>query len=102
MNCDLPGPGGREELLALHLKKHGRNPESFDLSALAGQRDGFSGAEIEQAILSGLYSVFGAKQQWTTQVLLAEIQSTAPLSVIRSAEVNAIREWARTRAVPAD
>lgn len=99
---DLPGPEERTGLFALHLKKHGRDPGVFDLQTLASASDGFSGAEIEQAILAGLYTAFGKKQQLTTQILLAEIQNTAPLSVTRAAEVNAIREWARTRAVPAD
>lgn len=99
---DLPGPGEREALFSLHLRKHGRDPGTFDLRALATASEGFSGAEIEQAILSALYAAFGAKQQLGTQVLLAEIRSTAPLSITRAAEVDAIRAWARTRAVPAD
>jgi hypothetical protein len=38
----------------------------------------------------------------TTPILLEEIRQTQPLSVTRAEEVRAIREWARSRTVPAD
>ena len=99
---DLPGATIREALFALHLRKRGRDAGSFDLQTLAAASDGFSGAEIEQAIASGLYSAFAAKQQLDTPILVAELKSTQPLSVTRSEDISAIRDWARTRAVPAD
>ncbi len=99
---DLPDAEIRAALFGLHLKKRGRDAGAFDLVKLAAASDGFSGAEIEQAIIAGLYSAFSAKQQLTTQILIAEIQGTRPLSVTRAEEVQAIRDWARTRAVPAD
>jgi len=74
----------------------------FDLAMLAESSGGSSGAEIEQAILAGLYTVFSAKEQLTTEILVTEIQSTQPLSVTRAEEVQAIREWAKKRAVAAD
>jgi AAA+ superfamily predicted ATPase len=99
---DLPNVQTRSALFALHLKKRGRDAAAFDLSVLAAASDGFSGAEIEQAIASGLYTAFAAKQQLTTEVLLAELKSTQPLSVTRAEDIAAIRQWARNRAVPAD
>jgi ATP-dependent 26S proteasome regulatory subunit len=99
---DLPGDASREALFALHLKKRGRDATGFDLLKLAAASQGFSGAEIEQAIVSGLYTAFNAKQHLTTEILLGELRGTRPLSVTRAEEVTAIREWARTRAVPAD
>jgi ATP-dependent 26S proteasome regulatory subunit len=99
---DLPNATTRTALFALHLKKRGRDPGAFDLGKLAAASDGFSGAEIEQAIASGLYSAFAAKQQLSTDILLSELKSTRPLSVTRSEDITAIREWARTRASPAD
>jgi SpoVK/Ycf46/Vps4 family AAA+-type ATPase len=98
---DLPDNVTRSVLFALHLKKRGRDPQSFDLERLAASSDGFSGAEIEQAIAAGLYTAFAAKQQLNTEILLGELKSTQPLSVTRAEEVTAIREWAHTRAVPA-
>jgi SpoVK/Ycf46/Vps4 family AAA+-type ATPase len=99
---DLPNVEIRAALFGLHLKKRGRDAAAFDLAKLAASSDGFSGAEIEQAIIAALYTAFSVKQQLTTEILIAEIQGTRPLSVTRAEEVQAIREWAKTRAVPAD
>ncbi|MGH9678165.1 MAG: AAA family ATPase, partial [Candidatus Acidiferrum sp.] len=99
---DLPNAEIRAALFALHLKKRGRNAAGFDLGKLATVSEGFSGAEIEQAIVAGLYTAFSVKQQLSTEILNMEIQSTQPLSVTRAEEVQSIRAWAKTRAVPAD
>ncbi|MGA8221874.1 MAG: AAA family ATPase [Candidatus Acidiferrales bacterium] len=99
---DLPSVEVRAALFELHLKKRERDPAKFDLAKLAAGSAGFSGAEIEQAILAGLYTAFAQKQQLTTEILLAEIHSTQPLSVTRAEEVESIRQWAKTRAAPAD
>jgi ATP-dependent 26S proteasome regulatory subunit len=99
---DLPNAEVRAALFELHLKKRGRDVVTFDLPKLGAASDGFSGAEIEQVIVAGLYTAFAQKQQLTTDVLLAEIRATQPLSVTRAEEVESIRRWARTRAAPAD
>jgi len=99
---DLPNTQIRASLFTLHLKKRGRDPGAFDAAKLAQASEGFSGAEIEQAIVSGLYTAFSQKQQLSTEILLAEIKSTQPLSVTRAEEIASIRDWAKNRAVPAD
>jgi ATP-dependent 26S proteasome regulatory subunit len=99
---DLPKPEVRAALFELHLKKRGRDVVTFDLPKLGAGSEGFSGAEIEQLIVAGLYTAFAQKQQLTTDVLLAEIRATQPLSVTRAEEVESIRQWAKTRAAPAD
>jgi ATPase family protein associated with various cellular activities (AAA) len=99
---DLPKPEVRAALFALHLKKRGRDASGFDLPSLAAASDGFSGAEIEQAIVSALYTAFAQKQQLNTEILLGEIRGTQPLSVTRAEDVQAIRDWAKTRAISAD
>jgi AAA+ superfamily predicted ATPase len=99
---DLPNAQIRAALFALHLKKRGRDPSAFDAGRLAEASEGFSGAEIEQAIVAGLYTAFSQRQQLSTDILLAEIKSTQPLSVTRAEEIASIREWAKNRAVPAD
>jgi ATP-dependent 26S proteasome regulatory subunit len=99
---DLPSAEVRAALFELHLKKRGRDVETFDLAKLAVGSDGFSGAEIEQVIVAGLYTAFAEKQQLTTDVLLREIRATQPLSVTRAEEVEAIRQWAKIRTAPAD
>ena len=99
---DLPSAAVRTNLFALHLKKRNRDPQTFDLAKLSAASEGFSGAEIEQSIASALYTAFAAKQQLNTEILVAELKSTQPLSVTRAEDVSAIRDWARTRATPAD
>ncbi len=99
---DLPTADVRSALFALHLKKRSRDVTSFDLPTLATASEGFSGAEIEQAIVAGLYTAFAQNQQLTTDILLGEIRGTRPLSVTRAEDIQAIRNWAKTRAVPAD
>jgi ATP-dependent 26S proteasome regulatory subunit len=99
---DLPSAEVRAALFSLHLKKRGRDAASFDLPKLAAASEGFSGAEVEQAIVAGLYTAFSQKQQLTTEILIAEIRGTQPLSVTRAEDIQAIRDWAKTRAVPAD
>ena len=74
----------------------------LDLSALAADCDGFSGAEIEQAIVSALYAAHAARGAVTQEALLAELRNTRPLSVLMAEKVGDLREWAAGRTVPAD
>jgi hypothetical protein len=99
---DLPSAEVRATLFSLHLKKRGRDVAAFDLSGLATASNGFSGAEIEQSIVSALYTAFAQKQQLTTEILLGEIRGTQPLSITRAEDIQAIRDWAKNRAVAAD
>jgi len=99
---DLPNTQIRAALFTLHLKKRGRDAATFDTGKLAEASEGFSGAEIEQAIVSGLYTAFSQKQQLSTEILVGEIKATQPLSVTRAEEISSIRDWAKNRAAPAD
>lgn len=98
---DLPGPAERSDILELHLRRRGRDPGRFDLDRLAGASEGFSGSELEQAIVAGLYTAFAEKGDLDQQTLLAELESAVPLSVTLAERVEALRRWARGRAVPA-
>jgi SpoVK/Ycf46/Vps4 family AAA+-type ATPase len=99
---DLPGDAVRADILRIHLHKRKQAASSFDLTRLAGASAGFSGAEIEQAILSGLYEAHAAGKPLDTAMLCAEFERTKPLSVVRAEEISALRDWARERTVPAD
>ncbi len=98
---DLPDPGERQAIFRVHLAARDRDPARFDLDALAQATDGFSGAEIEQAIVAGLYAAFAQEEDLTTATILAEVEATQPLSVTRREEITALRTWAEGRAVPA-
>ncbi|HEY4531305.1 MAG TPA: AAA family ATPase [Luteimonas sp.] len=99
---DLPDAGVRAELFALHLRRRGLDPAAFDLAGLATAADGFSGAEIEQGIVSGLYAAHAAGTALNDFLLRAELRRTRPLSVVMAEQVDALRAWARGRTVPAD
>ena len=99
---DLPDHGARAEVFRLHLAKREVDWEGFSLSTLAEAADGFSGAEIEQAIVSALYSAHADGVPVDEARVLDEIRNTRPLSVLMAEQVNALREWARERTVPAD
>jgi SpoVK/Ycf46/Vps4 family AAA+-type ATPase len=99
---DLPSEPARREVFAIHLRRRKQKPEAFDLDALAKASAGFSGAEIEQAILAGLHTVYASKSALTTHVLIEAIAASPPLSVTMRERIDALRAWARGRCVPAD
>lgn len=99
---DLPAPAYRKEILQIHLRKRNLNPELFNLDALATATEGFSGSEIEQAIVSATYTARAEGRDVEQRDLLAEIQQTKPLSVIMSEKVEALRDWASSRTVGCD
>ena len=99
---DLPNGEARAELFALHLRRRGLEPAEFDLPALADASGGFSGAEIEQAVVAALYAAHGSGMPLGDFQLRAELRQTRPLSVLMAEQVNALRDWASARTVPAD
>ena len=99
---DLPDAATRAEIFALHLDRRKLPRDGIDLQALAEASDGFSGAEIEQAIVSALYAMHGAQSVLDTATLLQALRDTRPLSVLMAEQVGALRAWALPRTVPAD
>lgn len=95
---DLPDDGERQEILRIHLAKRGRRPEEFDLSALVAASQGFSGAEIEEAIISALYDAFYAKQDLATGHIREALGATVPLARTMAEKIDAQRAWADGRA----
>jgi SpoVK/Ycf46/Vps4 family AAA+-type ATPase len=98
---DLPNFEERQEIFAIHLLKRHRDPERFDLPRLAQETEGFSGAEIEQVIIAGLYDAFEAGQELEEANLLRNVVQSVPLSQTMRERVTALRNWARTHARPA-
>jgi hypothetical protein len=99
---DLPDQAARAEIFRLHLEKRRVDWNSFSLSNLSLASDGFSGAEIEQAIVSALYAAHAEKLPVDEARIVHEIHATRPLSVLMAEQVEGLREWAKTRTVPAD
>jgi len=98
---DLPNQAERRQIFSIQLAKRKRNPTDFDLKAAASAAKGYSGAEIDAAVQGAMYAAYSEKKLLTTQLLLNALGQTVPLSTTRAEEINELREWAQTRAVPA-
>ncbi|MEX1018174.1 MAG: AAA family ATPase [Litorilinea sp.] len=95
---DLPDAAERAEIWKIHLIKRNRDPEQFDLRTLAMASDGLSGAEIEQAVIAGLYEAFDINRPLEMADLLDVLQDTVPLSQMMLEEISMLRAWASQRA----
>jgi SpoVK/Ycf46/Vps4 family AAA+-type ATPase len=98
---DLPNSEERKEIFKIHLSKRRREIDRFDLDQLVMVCDGFSGAEIEQALVAAMYEAFAQDREFTQLDIIAAIKATLPLSKTMSEQVTALRDWARQRARPA-
>lgn len=98
---DLPNAEERKEIFNIHLSKRRREIARFDLDQLVSICDGFSGAEIEQALVAAMYEAFAQEREFTQLDIIAAIKATLPLSKTMSEQVTALRDWARQRARPA-
>jgi len=85
----------------IHLVKRSIDPARFDLEALSAASSGYSGAEIEEAIVSAMFDAFYEKQPVTTERVLTSLQQTVPLSKTMSEDVDGLRKWSVGRARPA-
>jgi len=95
---DLPSKEERSDIFGIHLKKRKRDPAAFNLDVLSKETDGFSGAEIEQIVISSLYDAFLAGRDIGDDDLRNSIHQTVPLSVTMKEDIEKIRDWARYRA----
>jgi SpoVK/Ycf46/Vps4 family AAA+-type ATPase len=99
---DLPSAENRHLIFEIHFRKRSLDPAAFDLDALTRAADGFSGAEIEQAVVSAMYTARSLGRGVSNDDILAEIKRTHPLSVLMAEQVEGIREWAAGRTVSCD
>lgn len=99
---DLPDLDTREEILRIHATKRGIALEPPALTALAKSCEGFTGAEIEQAVVAALYTAHAQKTPPSARLLNAEIAATRPLEVVMAEKIAALRDWAQDRTVAAD
>ncbi|HIE53077.1 MAG TPA: AAA family ATPase [Armatimonadetes bacterium] len=95
---DLPAQSEREEIFAIHLRKRGRDPAKFDIPKLAKAAEGYSGSEIEQAIIGALYDAFDEDRDITDEDILRNIKVTVPISRTMRERIEALRAWAHERA----
>jgi len=98
---DLPDAGTRKEIFEIHLRRRQRNPGDFDLRALVESANGYTGAEINEAINAALHIAFRDQGKLSTQAILECLKQSPPLSVIHQEKVHQLRAWANGRCVPA-
>ena len=98
---DLPNPAERRDIFTIHLGKRRSEIDRFDIEQLTKVSDGFSGAEIEQAIIAAMYDAFAQDREFTQLDIIAAIKATLPLSRTMTEQVTALRDWAGQRARPA-
>jgi SpoVK/Ycf46/Vps4 family AAA+-type ATPase len=99
---DLPDAKIRATILAIHLTSRGQRLRDFDVESLADAMKGFSGAEIEQAVVSALYAAHAMNQPLASAHIQREIEQTKPLSTVMHERIDALRAWANGRTVPCD
>src|SRR4051812_1337589 len=101
---DLPTLPERREIVAIHVKRRGRDPDQFDLDLLAEKSEGMTGAEIEQAVVSALFDEYdksGGGGVLTTQGNVHSGGGTGAPSRPVKEKLAALRNWCKPRARPA-
>jgi SpoVK/Ycf46/Vps4 family AAA+-type ATPase len=99
---DLPSAEVRREIFRIHAEKRDVDIAALDLDQLAQSTDGFSGSEIEQLVVSVIYSAHAADDSVSTELIIDEISKTRPLSILMAEKVSALRQWAQGRTVFVD
>ncbi|MGH7637920.1 MAG: AAA family ATPase [Gemmatimonadaceae bacterium] len=99
---DLPTASVRQSIFDIHLARRRQQASKFDLAKLAAASDGFSGAEIEESVVAGLFTAYSANQPLSTETLLSEISNTRPLAMTMVEKISELRAWAAERTVNAD
>ena len=99
---DLPNESIREEIFRIHLIRRELTAGDFDLPGLAAASEGFSGAEIEQAVVSAVYAAAARREALVDADLFDALSRTSPLATVMAERITALRNWARGRAVMAD
>jgi len=98
---DLPDVAIRADIFRIHLEKRGIDPEAIDLSALAETAEGFTGAEIEEAVVSARYLAGSRGEPVQQDDVLAALNRTYPMSIMRAESIASLRAWAANRTVKA-
>lgn len=102
MFVDLPSPEERAEIFRIHLEKRRRSVKDYDLPFLVGVSEGFSGAELEEAVIGAMFGAFAdGGREFTSADINVAVQATVPLSRTMGEQIGALRDWAKARCTPA-
>ena len=95
---DLPTTHERQEIYSIHLTKRKRDVKSFDIRTLVSLSNGFSGAEIEQAIIAAMFEAFSEDREIETTDIINSMEDIVPLSRLMKEEITELRTWSQSRA----
>lgn len=98
---DLPSEFERREIFRIHIEKRGRDPDKFDINALAATSRDFTGSEIEESIIEAMYNAFDEDREFKTMDIGDAIGRTVPLVKTAKEQIDNLRAWAANRARPA-
>ncbi|TQV73732.1 AAA family ATPase [Aliikangiella marina] len=99
---DLPDFEARTEIFRIHITRRDQDTNKIGLASLAEASEGFTGSEIEQAVVSALYQAYGEGKPLSTDSIISAIKQTRPLSVVMAEKIQALRDWAKERTVMAN
>ncbi len=99
---DLPDAQTRKRIFEIHLNKRACDADDFDTAWLAQESEGFTGAEIEQAVVSALYASVAQQEGMSTAKIFEALQKTQPLSIVMAEKMAQLQMWAKNRAVRAN
>lgn len=97
---NLPSESERQDIFKVHLQRlRPTRLRDFDLAILAKSSENFSGAEIEQVVIDGLYRAFGTfvngqRRDLMTEDVLRSIEDTVPLAAIARSQIEDLKQWA--------
>lgn len=95
---DLPSTQERKDIFKVHLVKRKFDPEKFNLEQLALSSSGYSGAEIEESVVSAMFNTFYENKPLKTEDIINAIGQSVPLSKTMSEDMDHLRDWAQGRA----
>jgi ATP-dependent 26S proteasome regulatory subunit len=98
---DLPDQDERLEIFKIHLARRGLDPKGVDLDRIAERAEGWTGAEIEQAVVAALIAARIANEPVSDKYLYPALRQIVPLSRTMKEQVSHIRSWAYDRAIRA-
>ena len=98
---DLPHGDERLDIFRIHLQRRGADPAQFGIERLVGVTEGWTGAEVEQCVVSAITKATLADRELAFDDLLRSAARIVPLSTTMKEKVDQLRDWARNRAAPA-
>ena len=92
---NLPDLTERQQIFQVFLKRlRPEKVENFDIKSLSEKSKGFSGAEIQQGIIEGMFIAFNEKRDFTNEDLILGLEQVIPLSQINPEQVEQLQTWA--------